>query len=106
MSSKKTLFRRLLWLLAVVGPVALAKEAETSAVTPVELEKLPVTITRPVDLSKELQSNHWSLRPVVRPPIPIMAGSPAKNPNPIDAFVAAKLAEKKLALGATAARRT
>ena len=40
---------------------------------------------------------HWSFEPVVRPEVPPVAGGP-KPHSPIDAFVAARLAERGLAL--------
>ncbi|MCB1234299.1 MAG: DUF1549 domain-containing protein, partial [Verrucomicrobiae bacterium] len=39
----------------------------------------------------EVTTEHWSYQPVVKPPVP-----PSDFPNPIDAFVAAGLAEKSL----------
>ena len=48
---------------------------------------------------------HWALKPVERPPVPGTAGRKAKTANPIDAFVAAKLEEKKLAFAPVADRR-
>ena len=40
---------------------------------------------------------HWSFRPLTRPPIPeLRAATNAPRPHPIDAFIAAKLAEKNL----------
>jgi len=47
---------------------------------------------------------HWSLRPVERPPLPLAANHKPRFENPIDAFVAAKLDEKKLAFGVAADR--
>lgn len=43
----------------------------------------------------------WAFQPVRRPAVP-----PSKHANPIDAFIAAKLAEKKLSLSSPADRRT
>ena len=47
---------------------------------------------------------HWSLAPLVKPVVPVTAGpprvarraAPTSSPNPIDAFIRAKLAEKHL----------
>ncbi len=50
---------------------------------------------------KDAGSDWWSLRPLTRPPVP---GGAFRNP--IDAFVAAKLAEKGLAMSPEAGRRT
>ncbi len=44
---------------------------------------------------------HWSFRPVVRPPVPVNGAD-----NPVDAFLRAKLAEKDLKPSAEADRRT
>ncbi|MBL8172298.1 MAG: DUF1549 domain-containing protein, partial [Acidobacteria bacterium] len=46
---------------------------------------------------------HWAWQPIVRPPIPSLKTQPA---NPIDAFVAAKLAANGLAMSPEADRRT
>ncbi len=48
----------------------------------------------------------WSLRPLVRPNIPVIAEPAFPIGNPIDAFVLAKLREKGLAPAAEADRRT
>jgi hypothetical protein len=46
---------------------------------------------------------HWSFRPVVRPELPSVPGAkPGRSPNPIDAFIAAKLAENGLTPSAPA----
>lgn len=52
------------------------------------------------------QSNWWSLRPLVRPPLP--GGLPGEGlvSNPVDAFIRAKLAEKGLRPSAEADRTT
>ena len=46
-------------------------------------------------LAKKDPLDWWSLKPLVRPPVPVAEGKP-KAKNPIDAFIGAKLAEKKL----------
>jgi cytochrome c553 len=46
-------------------------------------------------LAKRDPLDWWSLKPLARPPVPIVVGRP-KARNPIDAFVNAKLADKKL----------
>ncbi len=48
---------------------------------------------------------HWALRPVVRPAEPKIKRADARIKNPIDAFVLAKLAERKLSLSPEADRR-
>ena len=53
---------------------------------------------------KAVRLVHWSLQPVVKPAVPKPSGG--KLANPIDAFVAASLAEKKLTLSDAADRRT
>ncbi|MBI2434599.1 MAG: PSD1 domain-containing protein [Candidatus Hydrogenedentes bacterium] len=50
--------------------------------------------------SVETGTPHWSLQPLVKPPVPGTA------PNPIDSFVQAKLAKKELELSPPADRRT
>lgn len=47
---------------------------------------------------------HWAFRPVVRPAVPPRFGAPGSNP--IDAFIAARLAEQKLGLSPPADRVT
>jgi hypothetical protein len=51
-------------------------------------------------------TNWWSLEPLQRPPIPPNSEASAHARNPIDAFVAAKLAEKGLRPAPEADRRT
>lgn len=46
--------------------------------------------------------NHWSLQPIVRPPLP----SPSSHQNPIDAFVAARLKKESLTFAPEAAPDT
>src|SRR5205085_6344457 len=49
----------------------------------------------------------WSLRPLTRPAVPVVAGSDAARVrNPIDAFILAKLREKGLTPSPEADRRT
>ncbi len=40
--------------------------------------------------------SHWSFQPVKRPAVPAPAHRKSPSPNPVDAFLAAKLAESKL----------
>jgi mono/diheme cytochrome c family protein len=49
--------------------------------------------------------SHWSFQPVQRPPVPL-ARPPSQLSNPVDAFIGAKLAEKKLAASREADRVT
>jgi hypothetical protein len=49
------------------------------------------TATKPV---KGL--DHWAWKPPVRPPVPSVQGSKTKSPNPIDAFIQARLAKEAL----------
>ena len=51
------------------------------------------------------KSVHWALKAVERPPVPTPANRKTKLANPIDAFVAAKLEEKKLTFAPAADRR-
>ncbi|MEX1098154.1 MAG: DUF1549 and DUF1553 domain-containing protein [Planctomycetales bacterium] len=49
---------------------------------------------------------HWAFRPLVRPEVPPLERSADVTRNPIDAFVQAELARRRLALSAEADRRT
>ena len=49
-------------------------------------------------------ASHWAFRPVQRPALPANVRNDGRTPNPIDAYVGAKLAEKGLALGPEADR--
>ena len=49
---------------------------------------------------------HWSFIPPVRPPLPEVPGAGTAERNPIDAFIAAKLATKGLTMNPEADRRT
>ena len=51
-------------------------------------------------------SDWWSLKPLVRPPVPAVKDSRFRIHNPVDAFVAVKLKEKQLAQSPEADRRT
>ena len=53
--------------------------------------------------TNSVKAVHWALKPVQRPPVP--ATRKANVTNPIDAFVAARLTEKKLAFAPAAERR-
>ena len=55
-----------------------------------------VTEERPSDL------DWWSLKPLVRPPVPVVAGAE----HPVDHFIRARLAERKLTPSPEADRRT
>ena len=49
---------------------------------------------------------HWSIKPLVKRALPVLEHKKSKIENPIDAFIRAKLAEKKLAPSPEADRRT
>ncbi|MCE9520746.1 MAG: PSD1 and planctomycete cytochrome C domain-containing protein [Verrucomicrobia bacterium] len=49
---------------------------------------------------------HWAYTPLVRPPVPAVGTATNSSRNPIDAFIADKLAEKKITPSAEADRRT
>jgi mono/diheme cytochrome c family protein len=49
---------------------------------------------------------HWSLKPVIRPPLPPISNLKSQISNPIDAFILAKLADKNLTQSPPADRRT
>jgi len=52
------------------------------------------------------RTNWWSLKPITRPAIPTVTGNAVRIYNSIDAFIAAKLAEKGLRQSPEADRRT
>ncbi len=56
----------------------------------------------PAETSRENALDWWSLKPLVAPPVPDQSG----EKNPIDAFIAAKLAEQKLSFSPEADRRS
>ncbi len=49
---------------------------------------------------------HWALKPVERPPVPVLPNRKGKLSNPIDAFVATQLEGKHLSIGPVADRRS
>ena len=55
---------------------------------------------------KSVKPLHWALKPVQRLPVPEVMLGKTKISNPIDAFIATKLAEKKLSHAPVADRRT
>jgi len=61
-----------------------------------------VTLATP-NAIEQAAAKHWAFRPVKRPEIPKLKTPP---PNPIDAFVVAKLTEKGLSLSPRADKRT
>ncbi len=58
------------------------------------------------DDSGDARKMHWAFQPVKRPTAPKIQDSGFRIQNPVDAFVAAKLKEKKLASSPEADRRT
>jgi len=83
------------WLLAVAAAVAptgfSAGAAESSpAATPTN--------------APAARLHHWSLQPVVRPPLPRPVAGEIAAANPVDAFVGARLHEKKLGFAPEADR--
>ncbi|MBL8205264.1 MAG: PSD1 domain-containing protein [Blastocatellia bacterium] len=52
------------------------------------------------------RSQHWAWQPIKRPAIPALQNPKSKIQNPIDAFIAARLASSNLALSPEADRRT
>ena len=74
----------------------------------------PVVGSAGADAAKSPPATHWSFKPVTRPPVPATAIASTASTgvrhagaaNPIDAFVAARLAENGLALSPEADRRT
>ncbi len=75
--------------------------------TPKEIAALTAWIDRgaKADADNAVVEEHWSFKPVVRPPLPKSAdGKPPQNP--IDRFILARLKQAKLAQSAEADRRT
>ncbi|MBM3875121.1 MAG: DUF1553 domain-containing protein [Verrucomicrobia bacterium] len=67
---------------------------------------LPVVVAA-ADSRKQTDSNDgWSLHPLVRPAVPRIQGSKFNVQNPVDAFIVAKLVEKKFAQSPEADART
>jgi Protein of unknown function (DUF1553)/Protein of unknown function (DUF1549) len=62
--------------------------------------------TAPASTAIRAVETHWSLQPVTRPSVPVVGSRAAGSLNPIDSFIAAKLAANKLALSREADRRT
>ncbi|MCX7414346.1 MAG: DUF1553 domain-containing protein [Planctomycetia bacterium] len=71
---------------------------EAGAIWPDELESLPASMLPAGEAKPEKGADHWAFQPIKRPDVPQApaAGDPGQSPNPIDAFIAAKLAAAKL----------
>src|SRR5262245_25366788 len=52
------------------------------------------------------KANHWSFRPVARPPVPVLKSPKADVRNPIDAFILARLEKEGVRSSAPASRAT
>ena len=81
------------------------KKSDKPRLTAAEVETLRAWIDAGPSWPEELagaksEKLHWSLQPLVKPAVP------GNDANPIDAFIRAKLAEKKLALSPEADART
>ena len=63
----------------------------------------PDSASTPLD---DPRKTHWAFQPVVRPAVPTVTGAGISVRNPIDAFIAARLAEKGLAPSREADPRT
>jgi hypothetical protein len=85
-------FRVLAAALLALGFDAFSLRAAT------DLSRLQSTATSKVEW--------WSLKPLVRPPLPRVQENGTSSNNPIDAFILAKLAEKGLSPSPEADRRT
>src|SRR5436309_1796867 len=100
MSSANAGFRRTvcwfsLWVGLFTARSGMADETGAGAPWPAVAALLP-----PAKV-EALASDHWSFRPVVRPKVP-----PNGAGHPVDAFLRAKLAQRKLKPSAEADRRT
>jgi mono/diheme cytochrome c family protein len=71
---------------------------------PDDLQTLPESLLPAGDAAPAKGANHWAFQPVVRPSPPVVAG--AGFGNPIDGFLAGKLAEKDLAFSPEAEPRS
>lgn len=95
---------------AGVGDTPMPPEGKGQRLSAAEVQTIRDWIDQGAAWPDELAGNEadkndwWSLRPLVRPPIPEVV-APASG-NAIDAFVRQKLAEKKLPSAAPADRRT
>lgn len=91
----------------LVGDMKMPQKGD--ALTPAEIGLLRGWIDQgapwPQDVvpTKEV---HWSLKPVVRPPVPKPTTLKGKSISPIDAFLASTLEEKKLTMSPPADRNT
>jgi cytochrome c553 len=74
------------------------------AVWPDDLESLPESLLPKGERKAAKGADHWAFQPVARPPVPQAAASGL--PNPIDAFLAARLAEERLGFNPEADPRT
>jgi mono/diheme cytochrome c family protein len=79
---------------------ALEKWVELGAPWPDQLKLAPP------DAIAKAAANHWAFKPVVRPPVPAHRDPKASEPNPIDAFILARLNDNKLSLSPRADKRT
>jgi len=105
------------------GPVVQPGKPEDSALWKRIVHSDPDELMPPPESHKELKPEqrerirqwiaagapwqpHWSFIPPVRPPVPQSPGGAPPEPNPLDAFIAAKLASRGLAMNPEADRRT
>ncbi|MDB6032633.1 MAG: Planctomycete cytochrome [Verrucomicrobiales bacterium] len=84
--------------------------AKGDPLTPEQIGVLRAWIDQGANWAEEVAEvdpikSHWSFQPVQRPPVPLANPKP-KVTNPIDAFITAKLAEKKLTASREADRVT
>ena len=77
---------------------------EGGALWPDDLATLPPEMLPTGNAKPPKGADHWSFKPVVRPPVPTPAGGPF--PHPIDAFVAERLAAQGLDFNPEADPRT
>jgi Protein of unknown function (DUF1553)/Protein of unknown function (DUF1549) len=90
-------------VVTATGKAAAAKSAaKTVAASKPQLVSKPIS-RLPVAPSKEDPPGLWSLKPLVRPPVP---AAPAGSKNPIDAFVQALYVDKKVTPVGPADQRT
>ena len=84
---------------------------EGDPLKPEEIERITRWIAEgavtPADEQEERDPRkHWAFQPVVRPPLPRSSGGVSADEHPIDAFITARLAARKLIRQPPASRRT
>ncbi|MFM8414281.1 MAG: DUF1549 domain-containing protein, partial [Planctomycetota bacterium] len=77
---------------------------EAGAPWPDHLASLAAEMLPAADAKPAKGAGHWAFQPLVRPNVPVLPGGP--HPNPIDAFLAERLADAGLTMNPEADPRT